>query len=152
MRSPTRGETASPGPADDERMSSTAAERPNATDEDGFTLIELLYVLVIIGVLLAIAVPSFIGFKDRAQQRTAASNVREAVPDAEAYYNDNSTYAGMTLASLQSFDHVDPGLAVFADATHYCLSDSDGTHIAKVVGPGGSVDDSAAGPCTSATG
>jgi prepilin-type N-terminal cleavage/methylation domain-containing protein len=133
-------------------MSFPAAQRPNAKAEDGFTLIELLYVMVIIGVLLAIAVPSYLGFKDRAQQRTAASNVREAVPDAEAYYNDNQTYAGMNLAALQALDHVDPGMTVFADATHYCLSDSDGTHIAKVVGPGGSVDQSAAQACTSATG
>lgn len=123
-----------------------------AREEHGFTLIELLYVLVIIGVLIAIAVPSFLGFKDRAQRRTAAANVRSAVPDAEAYYTDNGSYAGMTLATLQTIDHVDPGLTVFADATHYCLSDANGPHIAKVVGPGGTVDDSAAGQCTSATG
>ena len=121
-------------------------------DERGFTLIELLYVLVIIGVLIAIAVPSFLGFKDRAQQRTAAANVREAVPDAEAYYTDNGTYTGMNLATLQTTDHVDAGLTVFADATHYCLSEMDASHIAKVVGPGGTVDDTAAAACTSATG
>jgi type IV pilus assembly protein PilA len=128
------------------------AERPDSPSDAGFTLIELLFVLVIIGVLLAIAVPSFLGFKGRAQQRTAAANVREAVPDAEAYYNDKQTYAGMNLAALQAVDHVDPGLTVFADATHYCLSDTDGTHIAKVVGPGGQVDDGAAAACSSATG
>lgn len=133
-------------------MGNPSGDRLAPRDEHGFTLIELLYVLVIIGVLIAIAVPSFLGFKDRAQRRTAASNVRSAVPDAEAYYTDNGTYAGMTLAALQTIDHVDPGLTVFADATHYCLSDMNGPDIAKVVGPGGTVDDSAAGQCTSATG
>jgi type IV pilus assembly protein PilA len=133
-------------------MRALTAERPKASDEHGFTLIELLFVLVIIGVLVAIAVPSFLGFTDRAQKRTAAANVREALPDAEAYYNDNQTYAGMDLAALQAIDHVDPGLTVFADAANYCLSDSDGAHIAKVVGPGGTVDENAAAECSSATG
>jgi type IV pilus assembly protein PilA len=133
-------------------MTKLLATRAALGEEHGFTLIELLFVLVIIGVLIAIAVPSFLGFKDRAQRRTAAANVRSAVPDAEAYYTDNGTYAGMTILTLQTIDHVDPGLTVFADATHYCLSDMSGPHIAKVVGPGGTVDDNAAGACTSPTG
>jgi len=145
-------EAGSPTAADDDRMRVLSTDRPHASDERGFTLIELLYVLVIIGILIAIAVPAFLGFKDRAQRRTAAANVREAVPDAEAYYTDNGTYAGMTLAALQTIDHVDPGLTVFADATHYCLSDVDGPHTAKVVGPGGTIDESAGAACSSATG
>ena len=48
--------------------------------EGGFTLIELLVVLIIIAVLLAIAIPAYLGFKDRAQKRAAQSNVRIAIP------------------------------------------------------------------------
>ena len=65
-----------------------------ALDDSGFTLIELLVVLVIIGVLLAIAVPSYLGFKKRAEKSTAQSNVRAAIPAMEAFYSDNGTYVG----------------------------------------------------------
>ena len=63
--------------------------------EEGFTLIELLVVIVIIGILLAIAVPSYLGFKDRANKSAAQSNLRQAVPSAEAFYSDNNTYVGL---------------------------------------------------------
>ena len=75
-----------------------------AKEESGFTLIELLIVLVIIGILLAIAVPSYLGFKDRANQTAATANVRSAVPSVETYFSDNDTYAGMTVAKLKLID------------------------------------------------
>jgi prepilin-type N-terminal cleavage/methylation domain-containing protein len=71
-------------------------------DEAGFTLIELTIVLVIIGVLLSIAVPSYVGFKRRAEQRVTASGVRAAIPAVEAWYSDHGTYAGMTAALLKA--------------------------------------------------
>jgi type IV pilus assembly protein PilA len=112
--------------------------RLDGNSEQGFTLIELLVVIIIIGILLAIAVPSYLGFRDRAADNAMKANLRAALPAAEAYYSDNSTYVGMTPAALALIDSgVSPTLTVpSATASGYCLADTDGSHPWSVAGPG----------------
>jgi type IV pilus assembly protein PilA len=61
-------------------------------DEDGFTLIELMVVVLIIAILIAIAIPTFLGLRERAQNRSAQSDLRNALTAAKAYYTDGDTY------------------------------------------------------------
>jgi type IV pilus assembly protein PilA len=67
--------------------------RNRAEEEKGFTLIELLVVILIIGILAAIAIPSFINQRGKAQDSQAKSDARTAQTAMETSYTDNQTYA-----------------------------------------------------------
>jgi type IV pilus assembly protein PilA len=64
--------------------------------ESGFTLIELMVVLLIIAILLAIAIPTFLGVTNTAGDRAAQSNLTNAVTEAKALYQVNQSYSGTT--------------------------------------------------------
>ncbi len=122
-------------------LQSLNARIARSKNEGGFTLIELLVVIIIIGILLAIAVPSYMKFRDRANKSAAQANVRASIPGAEAYYADNNTYANMTLTVLQS--SYDQGIkdisVVAATTTTYCIQATKGAETWKKAGPGSDI-------------
>ena len=72
--------------------------------EEGFTLIELLVVIIIIAVLAAIAIPTFLGQRQKAYDAAAKSLVRNARTAIETHYVDNATFATATVASLKAIE------------------------------------------------
>lgn len=84
--------------------------------EEGFTLIELMVVVLIIAILIAIAVPTFLGARQKAQNRAAQADLRNALVAAKTMYTDTNSYATAD-NSATGLTTVEPSLVYVAAAT-----------------------------------
>ena len=122
-------------------------------EEEGFTLLELMIVAQIIIILVAMAVPSYLQFRDNAQQAAAKSNLKETSVAAGLYYTSKATYAGMTIPLLKGYDQALTTTGTFVnnsgaeavgvtrrvtmDTSHYCVYAISGRWFAYQLNPTG---------------
>ena len=93
-------------------------QKAKEENEGGFTLIELLVVVVIIGILAAIAIPTFLSQREKAWEKAAHSDLRNGAVIMEEYFSENATYAGTT-GFKESTDVI--VTEVGSDANQYCI-------------------------------
>ena len=99
--------------------------RQRSKEEGGFTLIELLVVILIIGILAAIAIPSFLSQKSKATDSSAKELARTAETTAETYATDhNGSYEGISLEELKKYE---PTIQIKAENGNAYLSVAKGT-------------------------
>ncbi len=82
------------------RRRHSGIKRSAENSESGFTLVEVMVVVLIIGILLAIGVPTFLGARNRAHDRAAQSSLRTAQNTALIIYTDNATFRDATQATM----------------------------------------------------
>jgi len=102
--------------------------RSRLGNEEGFTLVELMVVVLIIAILVAIAIPTFLGARTSAQDRAAQSDLRNSLTAAKVFYVDNEDYgsgAGLTdITYAAALSVIEPSLTIAAQAA--VASDADG--------------------------
>jgi type IV pilus assembly protein PilA len=101
--------------------------RERLSRDEGFTLIELMVVVLIIAILIAIAIPSFLGFRKNAQDRSAQADLRSVLLAEKAYYTENSVFT-TTIADLQTIEpNVNTGVTLSSASGVVCMElQSDG--------------------------
>ena len=121
----------------------------NKKDDEGFTLIELLVVVVIIGVLVAIAVPVYLNYRQGAADKSAQSDVRGAISAVEQYYTSNGNeYPASAQSAANSSDikltakdnGQDGSITISEGTTLRYVNNTDDTYLICAWNDGGSED------------
>lgn len=125
-------------PPKEHLLTATLSNKPH--NEDGFTLIELLVVILIIGILAAIAIPSFLNQREKGQDACAKTMVRTMQTAMETYYTDYNSYTSASPAALKRIENQIPtsGEGACGSTTsvltgnqtpgNYCNGDTPGTN------------------------
>jgi type IV pilus assembly protein PilA len=92
-------------------MKTKLMQRLGRRDEEGFTLIELMVVVLIIAILMAIAIPTFLSARGNAQAKAAESNIRNAITDEQTYFTGAGNGANYGAASDLVSNSVDNALS-----------------------------------------
>jgi type II secretory pathway pseudopilin PulG len=111
--------------------------KPRLAGEEGVAGMELLLVLAVVGLLLGLAVPGYLGLRGGSADGKTKDSLRAAMPAADAYYADRKTYAGLDSTDLI---RIDPRVSVTVSVTSakrrsYCLTESIGGSTWSVRGP-----------------
>src|SRR3712207_6013818 len=107
--------------------------RNRLNGEEGFTLIELLVVILIIGILAAIAIPSFLNQKGKGVDASAKSDARAAATAMETYYTDRGNYSG---ADVDALEDIEPSLNDASGLTVTPTAGGDGYAVQTTGGDG----------------
>ncbi len=111
----------------------------------------LVNVILVVGVLAALAVPSYLSHVERADAQKAEASLARASDEAEVYYAAHSTYVGLgdPVTGLRALDPSLGGVsAVIATDERYCLKSVDGRATAWIEGPGGTATDTRPPDCS----